>query len=100
MIDNNDFLGTINSKPYNFQHFGLRTFNTIVIGRQIPSETLIINLSHKETTTMAYKTLFEGIGIHHSNAGLLITHDMFINGYFMLLYGMTPDRPHQDTPHL
>jgi hypothetical protein len=51
----------------------------IANGRQIPSETLIIDPSHEETTTMAYKTLFEGIGIHHSNAGLQITHDMYIN---------------------
>jgi hypothetical protein len=45
----------------------------IVNGRQIPSETLIIDPSH-EKTTLAYKTLFEGTGIHHSNVGLQITH--------------------------
>jgi hypothetical protein len=89
MIDNKDFLGTINTNPYKF-HFGLRTFNLIVKGKQIPSETLIIDPSH-EKTTMAYKTLFEGIGINHSNAGLQITH-MYINGYFMLLYDLTPDQ--------
>jgi hypothetical protein len=36
--------------------------------------------------------LFDGTGIHHSNAGLQITHDMFVNGYFKLLYDMTPDQ--------
>jgi hypothetical protein len=92
MIDNKDFLGTITTNPYNFQHFGLRTFNMIVNGRQIPSETLIIDPSHQNTTTLAYKTLFEGTGIHHSNAGLPILHDMYINGYFMLLYDLTPDQ--------
>jgi len=40
---------------------------------------------------MAYNTLFEGSGIHHSNSGLQITHDMYINGYFMLLFDLTPD---------
>jgi hypothetical protein len=78
MIDNKDFLGTINTNPYKFQHFGLRTFNMIVNGRQIPSEILTIDPSHEKSTTMAYKTLFEGIGIHHSNAGLQINHDMYI----------------------
>jgi hypothetical protein len=29
--------------------------------------------------------------MHHSNSGLQITHDMYINGYFMLLYDLTPD---------
>ena len=37
-----------------------------------------------------YITLFEGSGIHHSNAGLQITHDMYIEGFFMLLFHLTP----------
>jgi len=41
---------------------------------------------------MGYRTLFEGSGIHHSNTGLQITHDIFINGFFMLLFDLTPDR--------
>jgi len=91
MIANNDFLGTINTNRYNFQHFGLRTFVMYVNGRQIPSEGLNIDPSHEKTTVMAYKTLFEGSGIQHSNSGLQITHDMYINGYFMLLFDLTPD---------
>jgi len=41
---------------------------------------------------MGYRTLFEESGIHHSNSGLQITHDMYINGYFMRLFVLTPDR--------
>ena len=33
---------------------------------------------------MGYRTLFEVSGIHHSNTGLQITHDMYINGFFMI----------------
>jgi hypothetical protein len=40
---------------------------------------------------MVYRTLFEGSGIHHLNAGLQITHDMYIAVYFMLLFDLTPD---------
>jgi hypothetical protein len=40
---------------------------------------------------MGYRTLFEGSGIHHSNSGLQVTHDMYIAGYFMLLFYLTPD---------
>jgi hypothetical protein len=68
----------------------------IVNGRQIPSEDLTLDPGHEKTTTLAYKTLFEGTGIHHSNSGLQITHDMYINGYFMLLYDLTPDRTASD----
>jgi hypothetical protein len=41
---------------------------------------------------MGYRTLFQGSGIHHSNTGLKITHEMYINGYFMLFFDLTPDR--------
>jgi hypothetical protein len=53
MRDNRHFLVTINTNPFNFQHFGLRTFNLIVNGRPIPSKTLIIDPSHDKTTTLA-----------------------------------------------
>jgi len=41
---------------------------------------------------MGYRTLFEGSGIHHSNAGHQITHEIYVNGYFMLLFHLTLDR--------
>ena len=31
-------------------------------------------------------------GIHHSNTGLQITHDMHMDGYFILLLDLSPDR--------
>jgi hypothetical protein len=37
MIDNRDFLGTIDTNPYNFQHFELRTFNLIVTVGRFPA---------------------------------------------------------------
>ena len=40
---------------------------------------------------MVYRTIFEGSGIQHSNTGLQITN-MYINGFFMLLSDLTPDR--------
>ena len=42
---------------------------------------------------LAYNNLFEGSGICHSNAGLQVTHRMFITGYFILLFDLTADRP-------
>ena len=40
---------------------------------------------------MGYRNLFEGSGIHHSNSGLQITPVMYINGFFMLVFDLTPD---------
>jgi hypothetical protein len=48
-------------------------------------------MDHEKTSVIGYRTLLEGSGIHHSNAGLQITHDMYIAGYFMLLFDLTPD---------
>ena len=62
-----------------------------VNGRQIPSESLSMNMGHEKTFVKGYTTLFEGSGIHHWNSGLQITHDMYINGFFMILYDLTPD---------
>ena len=58
----------------------------------MPSEGLSLDMDHERTSVMGYRTLFEGSGIHHSNTGLQITHDMYINGYFLLLFDLTPDR--------
>jgi hypothetical protein len=48
-------------------------------------------MGHKKTSVMGYRTLFERSSIHHSNSGLQVTHDMYIAGYFMLLFDLTLD---------
>jgi len=59
-------------------------------------------MDHEKTSVMGYRTLSEAFGIHHSNSGLQITHDMYINGFFMLLFDLTPYRSasegHSPTP--
>jgi len=73
MVKNTDFLGSINSNPYNLLHYDLTKFTMYVNGRQIASESLSLNMGHEKTSVKVYATLFEGIGIHHSNSGLQIT---------------------------
>jgi hypothetical protein len=41
---------------------------------------------------MAFRTIFKGSGIHHSDADNQITHDMFVNGHFILLFDLTLDQ--------
>ena len=48
-------------------------------------------MSREKTAVMGYITLFEGSGIHHSNTGLQTTPAKYINGYFMLVFDLTPD---------
>ena len=60
-------------------------------GKQYVNEGLFLGMDHEKTCVMGYRTLLEGSGIHHSNAGHQITHYVFVNSYFMLLYVVTPD---------
>jgi hypothetical protein len=52
MTANTDFLGTINTNPYNLQHFDLRTFAMIVNGKQIPIENLTIDPDYEKSTVI------------------------------------------------
>ena len=91
MVKNANFVATIDTNPYNFHHY-ISDFSLFVNGKQYPNEGRSLGMDHEKTSVMGYRTLFEGSGIHHSNAGHQITHDMFINGYFMLLFDLTPDQ--------
>jgi hypothetical protein len=91
MLRNADFAGSPNSNPYYFRHFELNHFAMYVNGRQVPSEGITLDTSGIKTSTMAYQTLFSGLGIHHGNAGLQITPSQFMRGSFMLIFDLTPD---------
>jgi len=92
MVKNADYIGSMDTNPYKFQHYDISDFSLFVNGKQYPNEVLSLGMDHEKTSVMVYRTLFEGSGIHHSNAGYQITHDMFIHGYFMLLFDLTHDR--------
>jgi len=74
---------------YIFLHYDISYFSLFVKEKQFPNED---GMDHEKTYAMVYRTLFEGSAIHHSNAGHQITHDMIVNGYFMLLFDLTPGR--------
>jgi len=58
--------------------------------KHFSNEGLTLDMEHEKTSVLGYRTLFEGSDIHHSNTGLQIKHDMYIHGYFMLLFDLTP----------
>jgi hypothetical protein len=92
LFKNKVFGGSLDTNPFYFNHFNLNHFTLYYNGRPIPSEGLILVMGHEKTSVLACNTLFEGSGIRHSNAGLQVTHRMFIAGYFMMLFDLTPDR--------
>ena len=50
-----------------------------------------MDMGHEKIYVMGYKKLFEASGFHHSNSRLQITHNMYVAGYFMLLFDVTSD---------
>jgi hypothetical protein len=91
MMKNADFNGSVHTSPYKFRHYDSE-ISLYVNGKRVPSEGLTLDMDNGETSVKGYRTLFEVSGIHHSNTGLQITHDMHIDGYFILLLDLTPDR--------
>jgi hypothetical protein len=87
MVKSTDFLGSMDTNPFHLRHYNVTYFAMYANGKQIPSGGLHLNMGHEKTSVMGYRTLFEASGIHHSNAGLQITHDMYIAGY-----DLTPNR--------
>ena len=73
MVKKSDFIGTIDTKPYKFQHYDISDFSLFVNGKQYPNEGLSLGMDNEKTSVMSYITMFEGSGIHHSNAGHQIT---------------------------
>ena len=61
------------TNPYNLRHYDFNYFALHVNGRQIPTEGLSLDIEHENSFVMGYRTLFEGVGIHHSSWGLNIT---------------------------
>ena len=92
MVNNTEFLSSVKKNPYHFRHYDLSSFALNENGREIPTEGLSLGIDHEKTSVIGYRTLFKISGIHHSNSGLQITHDMYIKGYYMVLFNLTPDR--------
>jgi len=73
IFKNTDFIESLESNPYRFQHYDISDFSLFVNGKQFPNEGLELGMDHEKTSVMGYRTLFEASGIHRSNSGLQIT---------------------------
>jgi hypothetical protein len=61
-----------------------------VNGKPIPTVGLSLAMDHEKKLVMVYRTHFEGSGIHNSNSGLQVTFDMYLAGYSMLRFDLSP----------
>jgi len=84
MVKITDFIGSLDSNLYRYQHYDISEFWLFLNLKQFPNEGISLGMDHEKSSAMGYRTLFEASGIHHSISGLEIIYDMFLNGYFML----------------
>lgn len=91
MVDNDAFAGTFDTNPFSFKHYSMSTFSSYIDGVRKPAEEIACSFGGDRQNTMAYQTLFTGMGIHHQNNGHLITSEMYAHGFFLLSFDYTPD---------
>ena len=86
------FVGSASTNRLNFQHNDMTSLVLYGNGVQYPPEPLSIDCSSPFGTTRAYETFFSSTGIHHNDRAHKITLEMFTNGYYILVFDLTPDR--------
>ena len=57
MVKNTDFLGSLDTNPYNFRHYDIRLFTIFYNGKPITSEGLPINMGHEKTSVVAHNCI-------------------------------------------
>jgi hypothetical protein len=88
MVKNRDFLGSVDSDPYNLKHYKLINFAMYVNGKEIPNECLSSNFGHEKTSVMAY---FQGNWFTSFQRKQSDYTRYVHKGYFMLLFDLTTD---------
>jgi len=67
IVKNADFISSLDSKPYKFQHYNIIDFLLFLNGKQFPNDSLYFGMDHENTSVMGYWTRFEASGIQHLN---------------------------------
>ena len=82
IVKKTDFIGSLYSNRYKFQHYNISDNSLSLNGKQFPNEGVYLGMDNEKKFFMGYRTLFDASGIDHSNTELQITHDTYINVYF------------------
>lgn len=82
MIDNTAFTNK-KKNPFNFQHFDLSYFAVYVNGQTRPFQP--INFDFDQGISMlGYTNFLQNLNIYGQNQGLVIDHDDYVGGSFMI----------------
>jgi len=92
LVKNAAFVGSASTNPFHFHHYDMTNLVLYVNGVQRPSEPLTMECSSPFGATRAYETLFSSTAIHHDDRAHMITIEIFIKGFYILGFDLTPDR--------
>ena len=90
LVTNKAFNGSVDTCPYNFQHFNLNYMAIYLGGEQYPSKPLMPNYSENHFLR-SYMTLFEGTGMLNDNRGHGIRRSDYKDGFALYAFDLTPD---------
>jgi len=57
MVKNTDFIGSLDSNPYKFQHYDISDFSLFVNGKQFPSKGLTLGMDHEQLRNLSLNTI-------------------------------------------
>ena len=67
MVVNTDFIGSLDSNPFKFQHYDISNISLFVNGKHFPYEVPSLGVDHEKISVMVYRIFFQASGIYHSN---------------------------------
>lgn len=91
MVDNDAYTGNKNKNPFNFKNNDISSFSLFVNGAAIPNESIIMNFNEGHQYSKAYSTIFSATGLLNTPQSIMITQDMFKDGYFIIVTDLSSD---------
>ena len=90
MVENDAFNGDFKKNPFNFQHFNLNKLALYADGDYVVYKPFEPNFSNNDYIR-EYSSTFISLNMFNTDDSNGITFEQYKNGYFFILYDMTPD---------
>lgn len=91
MLDSTAFNGAPTKNLFNFQHFNAESICLKVNSVVLPAKPIEADFANKDAR-LAYRHLFDNIGINTSNSPCLLTYEDFCQGSTLIPFDLTPDK--------
>ena len=98
IVDNSNFVGTIDKNPYNFAHHDLTSLLLRKNGKNVPTQALTPNYA-EDRYVDCYQTIFDAMGVKYDNFDNGISYYQYKNGNCLYAFNLMPDNcSHNNSP--